>query len=103
MTRLLQAVLALALAWALPGCASLAELQKTPSVAIPATPDDALAQLLPADLVPGTGSAFRPLAFSSYSMDARLTLIREARKSLDIQYYLLADDLTGPRLPARGA
>ncbi|MEP6504686.1 MAG: phospholipase D-like domain-containing protein, partial [Betaproteobacteria bacterium] len=95
MTFMLRIVLALALVAALPGCASLAELQKTPSVAIPATPDDALAQLLPADLTPGSGSAFRPLAFSSYSMDARLTLIREARKSLDIQYYLLSNDLTG--------
>lgn len=85
----------LGVAWALQGCASLAELQKTPSQAIAATPDSALAALLPPDLVPGSGSAFRPLAFSSYAMDARLTLIREARQSLDIQYYLLADDLTG--------
>ena len=85
----------LGMALALQGCASLAELQKTPSAALPAAPGNPLAQLLPADLVPGAGSAFRPLAFSSYAMDARLTLIREARQSLDIQYYLLADDLTG--------
>jgi cardiolipin synthase C len=85
----------LALAWALQGCASLADLQKTPSEAIPAAADSPLAALLPADLTPGSGSAFRPLAFSSYAMDARLTLIREARQSLDIQYYLLVDDLTG--------
>jgi putative cardiolipin synthase len=77
------------------GCASLAELQKTPSEALPAAANSPLAALLPADLTPGSGSAFRPLTFSSYSMDARLTLIREARESLDIQYYLLADDLTG--------
>jgi putative cardiolipin synthase len=86
---------ALGLAFALQGCASLAELQKTPSEALPAAPDSPLAALLPADLAPGSGSAFRPLAFSSFSMDARLTLIRQARYSLDIQYYLLADDLTG--------
>jgi len=86
---------ALAAVLALQGCASLAELQKIPSVAIPASPTSPLAALLPADLTPGSGSAFRPLTFSSYSMDARLTLIREARESLDIQYYLLADDLTG--------
>jgi putative cardiolipin synthase len=83
------------LALALQGCASLAELKKTPSEAIPSAPQDRLAQWLPPDLAPGGGSAFRPLAFSSYSMDARLTLIRHAQKSLDIQYYLLADDLTG--------
>jgi putative cardiolipin synthase len=82
-------------ALALQGCASLAERQKTPGTALPAAMDSPLAALLPTDLVAGSGSAFRPLAFSSYSMDARLTLIREARQSLDIQYYLLADDLTG--------
>jgi putative cardiolipin synthase len=94
-SRWLRLLAALGLAVALQGCASLADLQKTPSSAIPAAPDSPLAALLPADLVPGSGSAFRPLAFSSFSMDARLTLIREARHSLDIQYYLLADDLTG--------
>jgi putative cardiolipin synthase len=94
-SRWLRLLAALGLAFALQGCASLADLQKTPSSAIPAAPDSPLAALLPADLVPGSGSAFRPLAFSSFSMDARLTLIREARHSLDIQYYLLADDLTG--------
>ena len=85
----------LALVLALQGCASLAEREKTPGTALPAAADSPLAALLPPDLVPGSGSAFRPLAFSSYSMDARLTLIRQARHSLDIQYYLLADDLTG--------
>ena len=79
----------------LTGCASLADLKKTPGMALPPVTDGALAALLPADLVPGSGSAFRPLAFSSFSMDARLTLIHEAKRSLDIQYYLLADDLTG--------
>jgi cardiolipin synthase C len=93
--RALAALAMFALALALQGCVSLAELQKTPSMALPAAPDSPLAALLPPDLVPGSGSAFRPLAFSSYSMDARLTLIRAARASLDIQYYLLADDLTG--------
>lgn len=95
MKRCLRALLLAALALALHGCASLAERQKIPAVALPAAMDSPLAALLPTDLVPGSGSAFRPLAFSSYSMDARLTLIREARQSLDIQYYLLADDLTG--------
>ena len=91
----LRALFVLAVALALQGCASLAELQKTPSAAIPAAPDSPLAALLPSDLAPGSGSAFRPLAFSSFSMDARLTLIREAKVSLDIQYYLIADDSTG--------
>ena len=80
---------------ALQACASLAEREKTPSYAIPAATGEEMSSLVPADLVPGSGSGFRPLAFSSYSMDARLTLIRHAKKSLDIQYYLLANDSTG--------
>ena len=95
MKRWLHGLLAAAFALALQGCASLAERQKTPSIALPVAMDSPLAALLPPDVVPGSGSAFRPLAFSSYSMDARLTLIRQARQSLDIQYYLLSDDLTG--------
>lgn len=93
--RGLLASLGLGLALALQGCATLADIQKTPGVALPAEPDSPLAALVPPDLAPGGGSAFRPLAFSSFSMDARLALIRVARHSLDIQYYLIADDLTG--------
>jgi len=93
--RRFAALALLGAALALQGCASLADLKKTPGQALPPAADSPLAALLPADLVPGSGSAFRPLAFSSFSMDARLTLIRQARHSLDIQYYLLADDLTG--------
>jgi cardiolipin synthase C len=95
MTAWLRRFALLLAALALTGCASLADLKKVPGTALPADRDGPLAALLPPDLVPGSGSAFRPLAFSSFSMDARLTLIREARSSLDIQYYLLADDLTG--------
>src|SRR5207244_2801867 len=83
------------LALALQGCASLADLQKTPSQALPAGADSPPAPLAPPGMAPGEGSAFRPLAFSSFAMDARLALIRQARHSLDIQYYLIADDLTG--------
>ena len=31
----------------------------------------------------------------AYALDARLTMIENARTSLDLQYYLLADDSTG--------
>ena len=79
MTAWSRCLATLGLLAALQGCAALAELQKTPSEALPAAPHSPLAALLPVDLVPGSGSAFRPLAFSSYSMDARLTLIDEAR------------------------
>src|SRR5471030_1913021 len=79
---------------ALHGCASLVERHKTPSDYIPASADDELGRLVPTDLPRDGTSAFRPLPFSAYSMDARLTLARHAQKSLDVQYYLLQDDST---------
>jgi len=49
--------------------------------------------------VPASGdSGFRPIPMSAYSMDARLTLARLATQSLDLQYYLLQDDVTGHTL-----
>ena len=82
----------------LQGCVALAEREKTPSVALYAFPDAELARLVPTDLAQEHISAFRPLPFSAWSMDARLTLAQHAQKSLDIQYYLLANDETGRAL-----
>ncbi|MEP7102758.1 MAG: phospholipase D family protein, partial [Burkholderiales bacterium] len=36
-----------------------------------------------------------PLLQASYALDARLAMIENARTSLDLQYYLIADDSTG--------
>ncbi len=47
---------------------------------------------------PGASSGFRPLPLSAWSMDARLTLVRNAQKTLDLQYYLLQNDFTGHTL-----
>jgi cardiolipin synthase C len=80
---------------AIQSCASLSELPKKPSQAIPASAQDDLSKLVSPDLHRNGESAFRPLAFSDYAMDARLTLARRAQRSLDIQYYLLSDDSTG--------
>ncbi len=79
----------------LQGCASLVDRDKTDSYAIRSGAGEPLAQLVPADLAADGGSAFRPLPFSGYAMDARVTLVRHARKTLDIQYYLLQNDSTG--------
>ncbi len=88
----------LLLALVLQGCATLGASSNTESLAIPPTMDEDLARIVPADLAHDGGSAFRPLPFSEYSMDARLTLARHANKTLDIQYYLLQDDATGRTL-----
>ena len=81
----------------LQGCAALQEQREPPaaSSAIPLSTMTELGRLVPADLAASGLSAFRPLAFSAYALDARLTLIRHAQRSIDMQYYLLEDDATG--------
>ncbi len=81
----------------LQGCTALqAEREPaTASSAIPVSTTTELGRLVPEDLAPSESSAFRPLAFSAYALDARLTLIRHAQRSIDMQYYLLQDDATG--------
>ena len=95
-SALLAAACALAVAQ---GCASLpppAERQAT--AAIPTGAGDTLGRTAAASVPPGAASAFRPLPLSAYAMDARLTLARRAETSLDLQYYLLQNDVTGHTL-----
>lgn len=40
-------------------------------------------------------SGFRLMPVGSYALNTRATLARKAEKSLDVQYYLMADDQTG--------
>lgn len=94
-SRSLSLPLVLAATLLLAGCAALPEFRKTPDYALAAPPDGDLAALVPPDLLEDHTSGFRPLPFSSYAMDARLALVRHAKTSLDIQYYLLQDDSTG--------
>ena len=42
-----------------------------------------------------TLTGFRLLPDGFYSLDARIQLVRRARDSLDVQYYLIQDDRTG--------
>lgn len=93
-------LLALAILVALlEGCAALPPpVERTPSVHIPASPDNALGKLAAQSVPPGKGSGFRPMPYSTWAMDARLTLAQHAQKSLDIQYYLLQNDMTGHTL-----
>ena len=84
--------LSLVVATLLAGCASLAPMDKPQSHALPASPATPLGALAV------HGTAFRPLPFSAFSMDARLALARTAVASLDVQYYLLQNDATGRTL-----
>jgi putative cardiolipin synthase len=79
------------------GCAMLpAAVERTPTSAVAANPADELGRLAAASVTSNAG--FRPMPLSAYSMDARLTLARHAQRTLDLQYYLLQDDLTGHKL-----
>ena len=81
------------------GCAMLPPgVERTPSQAVAASAQEALGRLAAASVADAGGSAFRPLPLSSYAMDARLTLVRQAQRTLDVQYYLLENDLTGHTL-----
>jgi putative cardiolipin synthase len=83
----------------LQGCATLPPREeKEVTVAIPSSPNDELARIAAASVPSGSGAGFRPLPISSFSMDARLTLARHAQRSLDLQYYLLQNDVTGHKL-----
>ena len=94
--RWLSLIAALAL---LQGCASLPPpAQRAQSDALPARPGIELADLAAQSIPAGASSAFRPLPLSAWSMEARLTLVRHAHQSLDLQYYLLQNDMAGHTL-----
>ena len=81
------------------GCATLPPpIEKPHAQAIPASPETELGRLAALSDPGGGLSAFRPLPLSSFSMDARLTLVRAAQRSLDVQYYLFQNDVTGHAL-----
>jgi putative cardiolipin synthase len=75
--------------------------------ALPTRPDEAYAPALPSSLDSPLArisrdsthapqlSGFRLMAGGYYSLDARVELVRRARDSLDVQYYLVQNDRTG--------
>ena len=82
----------------LAGCSSLPPLPEWPaSTALSGTADTGLGTLAAASLVqagPGE-SGFRLLPTGDFAFDARLALARRAERSLDAQYYHLANDSIG--------
>jgi phosphatidylserine/phosphatidylglycerophosphate/cardiolipin synthase-like enzyme len=93
LTRLLTAALVCA---ALAGCASLPpDVQRTPSVTLVAPPEAPLGHVAAEAAIPADRSGFWPMPVSSYALDARITLIRNAQRSVDLQYYLIGNDTIG--------
>jgi putative cardiolipin synthase len=80
----------------LTGCAGLPpRVERTPSHALVTTPDAPLAVVAREAGAPADQSAVWPILQGSFALDARLAMIENARTSLDLQYYLIADDSTG--------
>lgn len=99
---LCQVALAFALAW-LAGCASLpGEVTRTPSSAIVDVGGTALARVAAASTPPDRLhlSGLRLLPDAQQAYELRLALVRAAQVSLDLQYYLIADDASGGHLLA---
>jgi cardiolipin synthase C len=81
------------------GCATLPPPEaRAPNAAIATTANEELGRIAAASLPSGADSGFRPIPMSAFSMDARVSLAKRAQKTLDLQYYLLQNDLTGHTL-----
>jgi putative cardiolipin synthase len=97
--RLLGAMLIPLLMTGISACTTIGPSQTNhDSVAIAASDTTELGRIADASLGTGGESAFRPIPMSAFSMDARLTLATHAQQSLDLQYYLLQNDVTGHKL-----
>jgi len=80
----------------LAGCAGvLPPVDRTPSHTLVAAPGTPLMAAVRDAWLPTLASGVWPLLQASFALDARLTLIANATTSLDLQYYLIADDPTG--------
>jgi putative cardiolipin synthase len=86
-----------ALALVLAGCAStpLPPVDGIASHRLKADSSSLLGQALEEAKLPAGMSGFRPIAEGQYDLDARITLINDAKVSIDYQTYLLTDDSTG--------
>ncbi|WP_284620365.1 phospholipase D family protein [Aquabacterium humicola] len=90
------ALLVLVLVLALGGCAGVPRAVERPVSASLAAPADApLPQLVASFSLPPGQSAVRPMPLPQDALAARMALFRQARTSIDLQTYHLADDSTG--------
>jgi len=90
---------AVLLAMLLSGCGALPPRSDAPvSTAAEPPRDSPLARMAAESIAAPELSGFRLMPHAAYSFDARIQLTRRAESSLDIQYYLIANDLTGRML-----
>jgi len=80
----------------LSACGSLGTRADLPvSSALSPSRDSPLARIAQDSTPKSSLSGFRLMAGGYYSLDARIELVRKARDSLDVQYYLIQNDRTG--------
>jgi putative cardiolipin synthase len=80
----------------LAGCGALPQRMDVPtSIAANPSPDSPLVRIAQVSTPSPELSGFRLMPHAAYSLDARIQLTHRAKYSLDIQYYLIQNDLTG--------
>ncbi|MDO9285849.1 MAG: phospholipase D family protein [Aquabacterium sp.] len=78
------------------GCASLpAGVLRPPTTALRAVDTTALGRIAKASLPDDELSGFRLLPTGPFALDTRLALVQRAERSIDLQYYVLQNDITG--------
>ncbi|WP_256329919.1 phospholipase D family protein [Variovorax sp. YR216] len=93
--RVLRAALLLA-AVLLTACGGLPPVkQMAPTTAPPIDPQTSLAKIVAASTPPGEHSGFRLMPLGEYSLQTRIDLAERAQRTLDVQYYVIANDGAG--------
>ena len=96
MPRPLLIAIGLLAALLLGGCAGvLPQVERVPTHVQVASPDTPLASIAREARIGNDESGLWPIPQAAFALDARLTLIEHATTSIDLQYYLIADDSTG--------
>ena len=98
---------ALIASFTLAGCGMLPPLlERTPTVALKAAPDSELVKIAERSRPAPELTGFRLMPLGSYALDTRVQLAKRVKHSLDVQYYLIQNDMTGRllmRLPGNEA
>ena len=91
-----RAMLALMASVAVVGCGMLPPLpEHTPTAALKAASDSELVKIAERSRPAPELTGFRLMPLGSYALDARLQLAKRTTHSLDVQYYLIQNDMTG--------
>jgi len=96
MTRLAATALVLASALLAAACGSLPpQPERPPSYALSTSPESPLVRTARDSTSTPSLTGFRLMPEAYYALDVRIELVRRARYSLDVQYYLIQNDRSG--------